>query len=387
MKTNKFDWVKAQTRSMEIGARLSELADNLENDKSREDFTEEEKAEIKALQREQTILDAKMRANTALVSVEKDTDVPNVNAQIREAVKNSQRIEVTIKHRDWGVDENWGGSASGYANPATSTNPAPVTIGDIVEPLYKNIILSAVGSPLLTGLKGNYMWPVVEAFAATINDEAAALGDTRIPMSKLVAKPERIGIAVPITREALNETDDLLRTIATQYIPVALSALLNKIMFSQTAVAGATNLVGPFVSMKTGHAITFTGDTPTAADLAKLKGIVLKENIRSEQLCYVMNEYTKAILESTPKWEGANEGLIVDNKISGVPVFATAEVPDNAVYFGAFKYAPQGLFGDISFIIDPYTLARKNAIDFVLNADYAITVLRKEAFSKLTKSA
>ena len=51
--------------------------------------------------------------------------------------------------------------------------------------------------------------------------------------------------------------------------------------------------------------------------------------------------------------------------------------------FGSFKYAPQGLFGDMTFIVDPYTGARSNSIDFVLNVDYAITVLRKEAFALL----
>jgi hypothetical protein len=39
------------------------------------------------------------------------------------------------------------------------------------------------------------------------------------------------------------------------------------------------------------------------------------------------------------------------------------------------------------FIVDPYSQARKNAIDFVLNTDYAISVLRQEAFSSLSKSA
>ena len=39
------------------------------------------------------------------------------------------------------------------------------------------------------------------------------------------------------------------------------------------------------------------------------------------------------------------------------------------------------LFGDISFIIDPYSQARKDAVDFVLNANYATTTLRKEAFA------
>ena len=39
----------------------------------------------------------------------------------------------------------------------------------------------------------------------------------------------------------------------------------------------------------------------------------------------------------------------------------------------------------MNIIVDPYSQARKNAIDFVLNVDFAITVLRQEAFAILTK--
>ena len=39
-----------------------------------------------------------------------------------------------------------------------------------------------------------------------------------------------------------------------------------------------------------------------------------------------------------------------------------------------------GLFGQMSFIVDPYSQSRKNAVDFVLNADYGTKTLRTEAF-------
>lgn len=229
---------------------------------------------------------------------------------------------------------------------------------------------------------------MAEAFEATVNDEGVALGDTKIPLSKLIAKPERIGVAVPITREALNETDGLLQTVCTQYMPVAAAALINKVMFSTSAVAKATNLIGPYVNVKASNKKTYSGDAPTLKELLALKGLVLGANIMPEGLCFVMTETTKALLEGTPKWEGSNNAIVDDNgKISGVPVFCTSYVPEDTVYFGAFKYAPVGLFGDLSIIVDPYTLARKNAIDFVLNADFAITTLRQEAFAMLAKAA
>ena len=379
---NKFNFREAFERIDAIKARLGEMADNLAADKEREGLTEAEEAEKKQLTRELDILEMKIKANTATVEVRSESDIKSANEQIREHVRNNQRFELRISRA---VSGSWNGNASGYANPAASNNPAPVTIHDIVEPLWKKNILSAIGAPLLTGLKGNHQWPVIEAFSATINDEGAALGDTEIPISKLIAKPERIGVAVPVTREALTETDDLITVVATQYMPQAVAALMNKIMFSTKKVTGATNLYGPFIpaNLKTSHKLTYATANPSLTDLLNLKAAVLAENVDNEGMCYVMNETTKAALEGTPKWSGANEAVIQNGTINGVPVFATNHVKAGRVLFGCFKYAPQGLFGDMTFIVDPYTLARKNAVDFVLNVDYAITVLRQEAFATL----
>lgn len=380
----KYDFKRAYERMDEIKRTLAAMTDKLEADKERESFTEAEQAEQKQLFRELSMLQNRVIANTPTIEVNRDSNVADVNKQMRDCINAGKRFELRISR---GADGTFGGNTSGYADPATSTNPAAVTIGDIVEPLYGKTILAAIGSPLLTGLKGNYQWPVVEAFDATINDEGVALGDTKIPVSKLIAKPERIGVAVPITREALNETGDLLQTVATQYIPVAVAALMNKVMFSTTKLANATNLYGPFVNVKSTNKKTYTGDAPTLKNLLELKGLVLGANVMPEGLCYVMTETTKAMLEATPKWDGASDSIIGDDgKINGVPVYTTSYVAEGNILFGAFKYAPQGLFGDMSFIIDPYTLARKNSVDFVLNCDYAITTLRQEAFAMLSKS-
>lgn len=384
MSKPKFNFREAYERIYQIKGRLTEMAENLESDKEREAFTEAEQGERKQLFRELDILETKIKANTQTIAVMRQEDIEDANAKMRECLAQGQRFELKISRA---VASNFGGNASTYADGLAGTNPSGLTTHDIVEPLYPKTILSAIGMPLLTGLKGNHQWPVVEAFEATINDEGAALGDTKIPLNKLIAKPERIGIAVPVTREALNETDNLIQLVATEYMPVAIAALMNKITFSETKVTGATNLVGPFVNLKSKNKLTYTGEAPTLKELVKMKTVVLDTDIIADNICYVMNEGMKGLLESTPKWDGANEAIIKDGKINGVPVFTTSHVPENTVRFGAFKYAPQALFGDMVFIVDPYSQARKNAIDFVLNTDYAITVLRQEAFSSLSKNA
>lgn len=384
MKKEKFNFREAYERIDAIKGRLNEMAQNLENDKEREALTEAEQGERKQLERELDILEMKIKANTENIAVMRQEDIEDANAKMRECLAQGKRFELKIARA---VAADFGGNASTYASGLAGTNPSGLTTHDIVKPLYPKTILSAIGMPLLTGLKGNHQWPVVEAFEATINDEGAALGDTKISVNKLIAKPERIGIAVPVTREALNETDNLIQLVATEYMPVAVAALMNKITFSETKVTGATNLVGPFVNLKAKNKLTYTGDVPTLAEIVKAKTVVLDTDIIADNICYVMNEGMKGLLESTPKWEGAGEAIIKDGKINGVPVFTTSHVPEGTIRFGAFKYAPQGLFGDMVFIVDPYSQARKNAIDFVLNTDYAISVLRQEAFSSLSKSA
>lgn len=388
-----FDFRAAYDRLEAIGKRREELAEGLEKDKERESYTDAEKAEIRSLEREQQILDMKIKANTAFLGTVREDNVQDMNQKMREAISNNQRFEMTIA-RSMIKRDAFGGNTSGYATTGlTSTNPFTLTTGEIVEPLWANTILQTIGQPLLTGLKGNYRWPVVEAFEATINDEGVALGDSKIPLNQLVPRPERIGIAVPITRETITETDGLIQTVATEYIPKAVAALINKVEFSLTKLKkyangkvtanDATNLAGPFVG-KT--ATTYTGNAPSLNDILALKSAVLSKNIMPEGLAYVMTETTKGLLEATPKWQGSNQAIVDENgKINGVPVFTTSYAQEGAVYFGAFKYAPMGLFGDMNIIVDPYSQARKNAIDFVLNVDFAITVLRQEAFAILTK--
>lgn len=166
-------------------------------------------------------------------------------------------------------------------------------------------------------------------------------------------------------------------------------------MCSTEKVSGATNLVGPFVG-KASSAVSVSA-TPTAQELNTLKAKVLETGIDGEALCWVMTKSMEAILEVTPvNSNGVYIPMVQNHMMLGLPVFTTNEVRttkttgtgDNAVTtvteyigLGDFRYQPMGLFGDINFVIDPYSQARKNAVDFVINANYGTKTLRPEAFA------
>ncbi len=57
-----------------------------------------------------------------------------------------------------------------------------------------------------TGLAGDFVWPIYDMAEATIAGEGVALSDSKIELSKLTACPERVGIAIPVTNQAINQS-------------------------------------------------------------------------------------------------------------------------------------------------------------------------------------
>lgn len=345
--------------------RIGEIADLCE--KEQRERTEAETAEYNALMRENQLLQMKMQA----VAVEQLRENPNTSAEasriIRENVAAGRQTRIMLM-RDLVMvsDVNAGGII-------------PVKMQDILDPLVEGLILDKVGLPMPTGLAGDYIWPTYETVEASIQGEGVALTDTEISMSKLTASPQRIGIAIPVTRQAINQTEGVVEMVVKRLMPLSVTMLLNKILFSTTKVSGATTLVGPFVALASSP--VEVSEEPTFKDFNKVKAKVLATGVDGEHLCWVMTKAQKAIAEATPKDAGSGIMVCENDHIAGLPVFTTNYIGEGFIGLGDWRYQPMGLFGDISFIIDPYSQARKDAVDFVLNVNYGTTTLRSEAFA------
>lgn len=351
--------------------RISEIADTCEKEKR--ERTSEETAEYEALCRSNQLLQMKMQAAAAEQLRENPDSVPDVDTLIRENMQNGRQTQIVLMRDLMMVsDANTGGMV-------------PVKIQDVIDPLVEGLILDKVGLPLPTGLSGDYVWPTYEAVEATIAGEGVALTDTKIRLSKLTASPQRIGVAIPVTRQAMMQTEGVMEMIVKKLMPLAVSKLLNKILFSTTKVTNATSLVGPFVGLVSG-ATTF-GATPSFKEFNALKAKVLANGVDGENMCWVMTKARKALAEATPKDAGSGIMVCENDMIAGLPVFTTNYIGESYIGLGDWRYQPMGLFGDISFIIDPYSQARKDAVDFVLNANYGTTTLVSGAFALAKISA
>ena len=428
--------------------RITEIADACE--KEQRERNEAETKEFEALTRENQLLGMRMQAATADYLRENPDATAQAEKLIRENLNKNQKTELLLVRE--------GEFAGMMVSDATSGGIIPLRVQDFLEPLVEGMILGKLGLPMPTGLSGSFVWPIYDLAEATVAGEGVALSDSKLTLDNLTATPERIGLAIPVTNQAINQSAGLIDGLVKKSMPESVARLLNKIIVGLAPVNGATNLIGPFAHIKRKADKTAAGqtvpdedkryadmisvhETPTFEDLnALMKAKVLETGINGDHLCWVMTKSMKAILEGRPINEsGVFVPMVQDDKLCGLPIFtanflrngvvsykkstyadstctwASCDAVDEPDYvvtcgpndeaavlaalnctasnkvvkittvteyigIGDFGYQPTGLFGVLRFVVDPYTQARRDAIDFVLNSDYATKTLRPEAF-------
>lgn len=363
--------------SQAVATRMNEILDAAE--KEERELTDAERKELRELQDYDDRLLARSRAAANETRERYGNRLSaHLDEVVRENFKGGVRTEMVFMRDVMMVsDVNAGGLV-------------PLNVMDILKPLEEETIYNKVGISLPTGLSGTYEWPTYETVTATIAGEGVALSDTTFDFSKLTASPERVGIKIPATSQSLLQSQGILERIIRDELPKSVARLINKIAFSRTKVNSSTNLQGPFV----GKTVGTLSETPTAKELNLMKAGVLASGIDGEHMAWVMSKAMEAILEVEPiNKEGIYIPMIVNHMLLGLPVFTSNFLQDadgtQYIGLGDWRYQMIGLFHQIRFILDPYTLADKDEIRFILNCDYATKCLRSEAFaiSKATKAA
>lgn len=264
------------------------------------------------------------------------------------------------------------------------SNMIPVTVGEVIEPLEKGLIIDKLGIKMQSGLVGDLVFPTLAAIEATIQGENAEVGDTTLDIGKIKASPKRISISVPVSKRAINQTNYSLQGIVLKQIPLGLARCLNKWMFSSTKLEGASD--GVFV--KESPNVEYA-DKLSFADVVALETSVMDKgvDVTDGTSAYVCTPKVYGKLKSTPIEAGSAEMILQNGMANGYPVLVTNYMDADAIGFGVFSYVGIGQFGEMDLVIDPYTGAKKNIVNFVLNTDVDIVVARTEAFAIAKKKA
>ena len=266
----------------------------------------------------------------------------------------------------------------------------PTVIQDVIQPLEAELVHTKVGLKMQSGVVGQPVWPVLAGVTATIAGEDVALSDQNIDLSKISAKSERVGVYVPVTSQAISSTNKNLRNIVLSRLGKAVGKALNFALFAKTAPAAPNNGIGSILATPYAAPIASSWSNtvkPSFAEVVDLETEVLGKDVESdESAAYFVHPKTYGMLKSTPIEKGNPEMILKNGYMNGYRVVSTTFMPHDAILFGVLSYAVLAHHGEGDRMAAQYN-GKKDRVDFTLNGDYSLTVLRNEAFACLKRKA
>lgn len=273
--------------------------------------------------------------------------------------------------------------ATPVVNDTTSSaSMIPVTIGDVIKPLEKGLIIQKLGIKMQYGLVGELSFPTLAAVEATIEGENTKLNATKLDIGNLKARPWRVGISIPLSNDAIDQTNDNLFELTVEQLSLSVARLLNKVMFSSVKIGKAS--AGPFVkaepNLEYESALTFEDVVALETDVMDA-GVDVSDGTAA----YVCSPKVYGKLKATRIEAGSPEMILKDGMMNGYPVLMTNYMGADELGFGVFSNVGIGQWGKIRLTIDDLSMADTNETKFTHNSKYDIITARPEAFALAKK--
>jgi len=274
----------------------------------------------------------------------------------------------------------------------------------ILEPLQNAVIFDKLGLTFIN--TGSLVkLPSVTAVECSVNGENTKLETQKVEFSNKAITPVRLGCAVGLSNTAIKTVDNNINLLAysLKAMREAEGRLINKILFSPVAVTGEdASIKGLYVDLLAGDA-SVAGKATWANIIALETAVKNKNAVITSNAAFVMSPETADKLRSmpvslkTPTY--GSRFVMEDGKIDGIPVYETNEVnhydASNNVDYSYIGFCSDWStvivqeVGAPDLVVDPYTRARYNETELVLNDNLGYEIERDAVFScmKITSSS
>lgn len=240
---------------------------------------------------------------------------------------------------------------------------------NILEPLRGKSILAEAGATFLTGLVGNISIPTYTGSTCGWKGELEAADNGKGTFGSVELSPKRLTAYIDISKQFLTQDSVGAEEMLRSDIVNALIAKLEQTIFGD-AVGDTTKPAGIFNGAQV-VAPSYAGVCDAEAALTDYLG----------DKRFVMSPTAKSSFKQTTiSGEKSDLRLLMQgNEVDGYPVSSSSNVVTGGYAFGDFSELVVAQWGSIDIVVDPYTLATKNAIRLVINAFFDAKVRRDGA--------
>lgn len=274
------------------------------------------------------------------------------------------------------------------ADGGNLVNKEPVVY---IEALRNALVLSGMGTTMLTGLVGNVPMVKGTAISASWGAEADSIAATKKTTTRTEMSPKRVAITTAYTKQLLAQTsgdiemllmDDMVRAHADALQSVA----INGGGSNQPTGILATSGIGSVVIGDNGGAITW-------AKVVELETKVSTNNAALSPLNYLTNSKVIGAMKTIERATNTARYIMENGQANGYNVIGTNSVPSNltkgtgtnlsAMIFGNFSDLIIGQWGGMDVVVDPYSLKKAGEVEVTLNAYHDVFLRRTESFAAI----
>lgn len=240
---------------------------------------------------------------------------------------------------------------------------------NILEPLRGKSILAEAGATFLTGLVGNISIPNYTGSTCGWKGELEAADNGKGTFGSVELSPKRLTAYIDISKQFLTQDSVGAEEMLRADIVNSLVAKLEQTIFGDAA-GDTTKPAGIFNSAEVA-APSYQGVCEAEAAVTDYSG----------EKRFVMSPTAKsAFKQATISGTKSDLRLLLeDGEVDGYPVSDSSNVVAGGYAFGDFSELVVAQWGGIDIVVDPYTLATKNAIRLVINAYFDAKVRRNGA--------
>lgn len=240
---------------------------------------------------------------------------------------------------------------------------------NILSPLRGKSILAEAGATFLTGLVGNISIPNYTGSTCGWKGELEAADNGKGTFGSVELSPKRLTAYIDISKQFLTQDSVGAEEMLRADIVNSLVAKLEQTIFGDAA-GDTTKPAGIFNSAEV-VAPSYQGVCEAEAAVTDYSG----------EKRFVMSPSAKsAFKQATISGTKSDLRLLLeDGEVDGYPVSDSSNVVAGGYAFGDFSELVVAQWGGIDIVVDPYTLATKNAIRLVINAYFDAKVRRNGA--------
>lgn len=240
---------------------------------------------------------------------------------------------------------------------------------NILEPLRGESILSKCGATFLTGLVGNISIPAYSGSTAGWKGEMVDADNGMGAFSTVELSPKRLTAYIDISKQFLVQDSVGAEEMLRRDIVNAVIAKLEQTIFGDAA--GTTDKPAGLLYNAEEANPSYAQACEDEATITDYKG----------EKVYVMSPSAKAVFKQTTISGDKSDLrlLMQDNEVNGYRVVSSSNVADGGYLYGDFSELVVAQWGAIDIVVDPYTLATKNAVRLVINVFFDAKLRRSGA--------